>query len=458
MKQVHHPSPKIDSLVARSCDPKNALFCLFALDEAVEQGLQALRTLLGMPLLVILVIHKRHPKPRLVPLGPLKVVQQAPGQVRPDVDPVLLERVRHGLDVAVKVPDPEVVVQDRLERHVVLALDGRAVFRHVDLGVAVPLGQPVEQVAEPARVGPEPEGLRLLADAVAVLAVEERLEVAEEVVGGGLGLLVLDVVGRVVVHAVEIVGVLDERPLLVGKGGQLVAELLPHGLGVIPEVDGVGEPGNGKLDLAVAGLNVGGVLGIPRVRGVAVEGDANLAAVGLRLEVLPVGLDGAAVRDEHVVAGDPRLFRGIAYFGFGPVRRVAGGEEPRVVAQDGGAPRFVEGDPVRHLREGFEHGPGVILKIERELVAVEQTAVPLVEAIGQIPVEEGHEGYDARLEKVVNELDVKVDAGLVDGVVAASQRNAARPGDGEAVGLGAERFEEGNILARAVVRVAGYGA
>jgi hypothetical protein len=45
--------------------------------------------------------------------------------------------------------------------------------------------------------------------------------------------------------------------------------LLEHAVGVFAKVDGVGEPGDGELDLAVAGFDVFGVFWVPGVDGVA---------------------------------------------------------------------------------------------------------------------------------------------------------------------------------------------
>jgi hypothetical protein len=70
-------------------------------------------------------------------------------------------------------------------------------------------------------------------------------------------------------------------------------------------------------------------------------------------------------------------------------------------------------------------------------------------------VGEGDEGGDAGGEEVVAELGVVVNAGLVDGVVPAALGDDAGPGEGEAVGLGAEGLEEGDVLGGAVVGVAG---
>ena len=427
---------------------------LILLDQRVKEGLQALCTLLGVPLLVVLVVDISDAEAGLVALGPLKVVHEGPGEVALDVDAVLGAGLRHGIHIIVEVLDAEVVLDNLLERHVVLALERGTVLGHVDLGVAVALAEPVEQVTEPLRVGTEPEGLRLGPDAVAVLVVEQSLEVAEEIVLGGHALLVLDVVGRVVVHAVEVVGALDERDFLGSELGQAVAELLAHRVGVLAEVDGVREPRDGELDLAVARLDVQRVLGVPGKGGVTVQGDADLATLS-GLEVLTVSLDGAAVGDKEVVADDPGLASAVTNGRLGTVGGVAGGEVAGVVAEDGAAPGLVEGDPVLALGDGLEHDAGVVLKVEGELLAVQKTAIALVETIGKIPVEEGDEGGDAGLEEVVDELDVVVDALLVDGVVAATDGDDTGPRDGEAVGGGAERLEEVNVLLGAVVRVAG---
>jgi hypothetical protein len=73
-------------------------------------------------------------------------------------------------------------------------------------------------------------------------------------------------------------------------------------------------------------------------------------------------------------------------------------------------------------------------------------------------VKQGDEGGDAGVEQIIDELDIVVDSLLVDRVIAAAEGNDARPRDGKAVGSGTEVLEKGDILIRAVVRVAGYRA
>jgi hypothetical protein len=135
---------------------------------------------------------------------------------------------------------------------------------------------------------------------------EVKLQVTEEVLGGGLSISVLDIVGCIVVHAIKVIGALDKRNLFRGKGGEAIAELGAHRGRIVTQVDGVGEPGDGKLDLAVSSLDIPGILRIPRESGIAVESDTNLTTV-LGLEFLAVNLDGAAMGNKEVVADDPGL-------------------------------------------------------------------------------------------------------------------------------------------------------
>ena len=73
-------------------------------------------------------------------------------------------------------------------------------------------------------------------------------------------------------------------------------------------------------------------------------------------------------------------------------------------------------------------------------------------------MEEGDHGLDAGGEEVVDEFLVEGDSGGVDGVVAPSQWDEARPGEGEAVGAGAGFLEELNVVRQVVVGVACYVA
>lgn len=100
-------------------------------------------------------------------------------------------------------------------------------------GESVAFGNPQDQIVESLGIGTEPHTLRLRADDVPLLVLKQRLQVTEEIVLFGGGSLVLDVVGGVVIHAIEIIRAFDERDFLVGEGGETFAELLSHGVGVL---------------------------------------------------------------------------------------------------------------------------------------------------------------------------------------------------------------------------------
>ena len=266
-----------------------------------------------------------------------------------------------------------------------------------------------------------------------------------------------DVIGCVVVHAVEVVGAAHERPLFLREGGEPIAQLLDHAVRVLAKVHGVGKPADGELDLAVARLDVLGVLGIPGVGGVAVQGDADFTPLG-GLEIIAISLDGASVGDKNVVANNPGLAGRVTDRRLGAVRGVAGGEIPHTISEDGAAPRLVEGDPVLALGNGLEHDARVLLVVKRELMAVQEAAVSFVEPIREIPVKESDEGDDSSLDKVVNELDVVVNTGLVHRVVAATNGDNSRPRDGETVRGSAKLFQKSNVLVGAIVGIASNSA
>lgn len=124
----------------------------------------------------------------------------------------------------------------------------------------------------------------------------------------------------------------------------------------------------------------------------------------------------------------PRLSAAVTFGALVPVAAATRSEQTSTVSKNTGAPRFIERDPEFNLRaEGFETHPGVVFKVLDELVLVQHAVVPLVQVVGQIPVEQRDHRLDARLNKIVCELDIMLEALLVDRVIASTERNDTRP-------------------------------
>lgn len=155
------------------------------------------------------------------------------------------------------------------------------------------------------------------------------------------------------------------------------------------------------------------------------------------------------------MADDPGLPAGIANGGLASVRCVARGEVASAVTKNRAAPGFVVGNPVLAFGNGLEDDAGVVLVVERELGPVQQTAVPLVETVGKVPVVQCDIRLDAGLKEVINELDVVVQASLVDGIITTTKGDDAGPGEGKPVGFGAELLQQGDVVGGPVIRVAG---
>lgn len=150
------------------------------LHQGVEDGPNGLGTLLWVSLLVR-VIHISDAKTGLVALRPLKVavvevlvsalseqligvqvnchgicnnlLHKAPSQVPTDVDVIKGTSFCHRVDVSSKVLHPEVVLEDLVPGHVILALERSAVLGHVD-------GRPSVAVRDPLHQLPEARGVR----------------------------------------------------------------------------------------------------------------------------------------------------------------------------------------------------------------------------------------------------------------------------------------------------------
>lgn len=155
---------------------------------------------------------------------------------------------------------------------------------------------PVQQVAESTWIRTKPDRLSFWTDFLANLGGEKRLQIPKEIVGFGSAGFVLDVIRRVVVHAIEIVASLDQGNFFGREFRESVAELFAHGGWIVSVVDRVGEPSNGEFEFSFGCFYVVGVGRVPGVGGIAVQGDAYLTFV-FRLEFFLVELCGASMGD-----------------------------------------------------------------------------------------------------------------------------------------------------------------
>lgn len=118
-------------------------------------------------------------------------------------------------------------------------------------------------------------------------------------------------------------------------------------------VDGVGEPRDGELELALNGRGVVWVVGVPGVPVVAVQRDADFATV-LGLEFRAEHLHCSAVGAEEGVPGEPGFGAAIADGVDGTVAAAAWRVLANRVAEAGGTEWLVEGTRKGQLEDGNE--------------------------------------------------------------------------------------------------------
>lgn len=184
------------------------------------------------------------------------------------------------------------------------------------------------------------------------------------------------------------------------------------------------------------------------------------------------------------------LGRRVAFAGPATVARPTRSKHAGAVAQYGGTPWLVEGEPDRQVSRHMVAGvcrcvpvldaiaeageadlqcvlfrsascaetarrcraayPSVVLEVLHDLRLVQPAAVPLVQGLRQVPVVQRlprqvsavtrtkpggstyHERDDVVCKQLVDEVGVPLNAGLVDGIVAATEGDYAGPGDREA--------------------------
>src|SRR5262249_13153184 len=152
--------------------------------------------------------------------------------------------------------------------------------------------------------------------------------------------------------------------------------------------------------------------------------------------------EGLALREVHRVRGAQEGVR------LAPAGRV----DAHQVAARREDVRLVEDHPVRHAVAERPHHQLAELSEAARQVAI-RPAARVLERLRQVPMVERGEGPDARLEQPVDQAAVVVEPGPVRR--AASVRLDARPGDREAVAVQVHRALQRDVVAPAVVRVAG---
>jgi len=175
------------------------------------------------------------------------------------------------------------------------------------------------------------------------------------------------------------------------------------------------------------------------------------------LELVSIYLDGIGMCQEDAVAHNPGLRTAVTDPAPGSVTRMARSKYTEVVAEDRTTERLVEGDPVLDFgAKGLEHDSRVMCIVGNKLVLVEEATISLLKPIRQIPVEQRHKWYNARGHQVVHEVDVVVNAFLIDRVTSAAPWDDAGPRDGKSIYLCAQVLEKFYVFGSAVIGVAGH--
>mmetsp|Transcript_108916 Transcript_108916/g.150636 ORF Transcript_108916/g.150636 Transcript_108916/m.150636 type:complete len:384 (+) Transcript_108916:136-1287(+) len=310
--------------------------------------------------LLRLVVHAHDAEALRVAERPLKVVHEGPGKVAPHIS-ALLDGAVHLGDVALIELHPERVVL-RIRNRVLL--HRAAVLGDKDTTLRLVLALDVQAHAleaprdhAPVHVGAPPPRVVLQVH-VLVIEVATRLHVAPHGLRLSLALRRRGVGRRIVVETKEVRGALDHHLLSLCEGWQAVAAAAAHALGVVTLPDGVRKPAQrpvqGPLSRGLVSLGVR--QGLAPVH---VQGDPDHALL-LSLELTAVAMHRLRVRQDDVVRRSVRLrFRIVA----AARRHFAVG-----VAQHGGAPGLVEGDPVLdEVTELTEAHSRVVLKVVHHL-------------------------------------------------------------------------------------------
>mmetsp|Transcript_73710 Transcript_73710/g.229941 ORF Transcript_73710/g.229941 Transcript_73710/m.229941 type:complete len:776 (-) Transcript_73710:92-2419(-) len=441
------------------------------LRQAGHQGCRRLwRALLDV------IVDPHYAEALCVPKRPLEVVHEGPREVAADVGALGPGRV-HGGQVGPVVADPVWVVVGlavqvlghrggRVVRpgheHALLLvvllglvpLVGAAVLRDDDPAGRLELLLNVEEeVPEapgddgPPLVGPLPG---VVVDRVRVLVVVEALVRHLEALLLGAGEVEAEP-AEVVVDPEEVARTQEQGLLLLRELRKPLLAALHHGGGVVALEERPGKPAQLELHGPPRGGRVLAPLQLLGALEGRVEGDAEQAALPL-LEVGPVDAGGLRMGQEQVV-GAVVLLHALLEAGVPLVE--AGRELPADrEAQDAGAARLVERDPVLHaVPEELEARPREVAERPGDLLLGAQPAPEAVlQGHGQVPVVDGDPRRYAVLQQGVDEVRVELRAHRVHRAVPI--REEAAPRYGEAVRAQAQLRQDLDVRPPPVVVVA----
>ena len=136
----------------------------------------------------------------------------------------------------------------------------------------------------------------------------------------------------------------------------------------------------------------------------------------------------------------------------GPVQLFAGGVNPGAVAQGHGALGFVQGEivPDPALKMPGDHFGIAAEGLGGVSIA---PAATVLQGLGQLPVVQGQVGENARIQTAVYQPVIVPKPRFVP--VSVPQGIHSGPADGEAIGLHPKFFQQGQVLLRTAVAVAG---
>lgn len=137
---------------------------------------------------------------------------------------------------------------------------------------SVALRNPKNQIVESLGIGTQPNTLSLGTNDITLLILKQSLQITKEIILLGCSGSMFDIIGGIVIHAIEIIGTFYQGDFFICERGKTVAKLLSHGSRVFTKIDGIGEPGNTEFEFAFGGFDVLRIFWVPGVDSVTYRG------------------------------------------------------------------------------------------------------------------------------------------------------------------------------------------